>query len=119
MDNTSKPNVDKELKERLEHIRRLGRPFPINRVPLDTIKDFKEIAKGFCGDYGMTLKAMVDCYKKEELERIRDMRISKLEINQDILFQKIAEILLPKPQEEPKVVSGRERQKLRKGGIDE
>ena len=117
MVDTSKP--DKELKDRLEYIRRLGRPFYMERVPIKTIKEFKEIAKDSCSDYGMTFKAMVDCYKREELERIKDIRISKLEINQDIIFQKITEILLPKPQDEPKEVSGRERQKLRKGGIDE
>ena len=33
----------------------------IKRVPKDTIKRFKELAeKEFCGDYGMTLKWLVD-----------------------------------------------------------
>lgn len=43
----------------------------MKRVPTETFKDFRELSKDFCYDYGMTLKALVDHFKdKQQINEI-------------------------------------------------
>lgn len=60
--------ADKQLKERLRVMRESGimtnYVLPMARVPKQTVIDFKNLAKGSCGDYGLTFKMLVDYYKE-------------------------------------------------------
>lgn len=62
----------------------------ISRIPIKTLEDFKKISNDyFCGDYGMTLKDMVDNYLidwkltvlTDILERVNYLEMKVLEID--------------------------------------
>lgn len=52
-----------ELKKNEENVN--SQPLKINRVPNETAAEFKRLAdESFCGDYGMTLKDLLDAKKR-------------------------------------------------------
>jgi len=64
MDEEKKTNEEKQTNPAhkiLNKLRRNSEDLRIKRVPKPTLKAFKELADSeFCGDYGMTLKWLVD-----------------------------------------------------------
>ena len=106
----------KELQKRLkENHERAPADLVINRVPKLTKNRFIEVAKEqFCGDYGMTLKWLVDGLLPETDERVNDLLVIAQD-HEDRLKE-----LEVKPVEEPekKAVKMLDGSKKRIGGIE-
>lgn len=88
---TTVSKVLKTLKETSESIH-------IGRVPIQTKRDFKELADTeFCSDYGMTLKFLMDGIPKADILELLE-RITVLEDRLNTLENK------PKEKEESKKI---------------